>query len=71
MAKQPATPAPPARWLNYSEAADFLGVSTRQVHRWVEQRRIPHTKMGLRVQFTTAQLDEFLAACTFTPEASA
>jgi excisionase family DNA binding protein len=63
--------SPTPRWYGYKEAAEYLGCTVRQCHRWVAQRRMPHTKLGLKVQFTQAQLDDFLAANTFGPEASA
>jgi hypothetical protein len=34
---------------------------------WVQQKRMPHTKLGNRLQFTTEQLDEFVAQNTHTP----
>jgi excisionase family DNA binding protein len=66
-----APPTPTARWLGYAEAAEYLGCTVRQCHRWVEQGRLPHTKYGLRVQFSPSQLDAFTESCTFTPEVPA
>lgn len=52
---------PPKR-LNYQEAARYLGASAPQVQRWTRQGRIAYTKLGLQVQFTREDLDEFVAA---------
>ncbi len=51
-------------WLNPREAAEYLGVTERQVRRWAQQDRLPHTKMGLRLQFSGEQLDAFVRACS-------
>ncbi|MFI1950962.1 helix-turn-helix domain-containing protein [Streptomyces xinghaiensis] len=61
-------PEPEQRWLFIPEAAAYLGASERQVRRWLAQKRIPHTRLGNRVQFTHEQLDAFIAAHTFHPD---
>jgi excisionase family DNA binding protein len=47
--------------LNLKAAADYLGISTRQLRELCGRQRITHTKMG-RVTwgFRTADLDEYL-----------
>ncbi len=59
-------PVPPV-WLNYAEAAARLGASERQLRRAVADGQIGHTKVGLFVRFTQAQLDEYLVANTYVP----
>ena len=61
------TPATPAR-LRYSQAAAYLQVTERQLRRLVANRRIGFVKLGSYTEFTTDQLDTYLAAHTFTPE---
>ena len=49
----------------YKEAATYLDATTRQVRRWVSERKLAHTKLGGgRVQFTKQQLDEFIERST-------
>lgn len=57
-------PIPRRRWLDYAAAADYLGCTERQVKRWVAQKRIAHTKLGLQVLFSPEHLDEFIEANT-------
>jgi len=60
------TPTHP-RWLSYEDAAEHTGASARQLKRAVADGQIGYTKVGLFVRFTAAQLDEWLAANTYTP----
>lgn len=59
---------PHNRWLRYPEAAEYLGVSERQLRRWTAARRVPHTRLGLAVQFSPQQLDEFVESNSFSPD---
>ena len=54
--------------MRYAEAAEYLGVSERQLRRWTAARRVPHTRLGLAVQFSPEQLDEFVASNSFSPD---
>ncbi len=54
----------PHQFLGYSEAANYLGVTRRQLERWTRESRVPHTKFPQRVVFTTAQLDAFVESCS-------
>jgi excisionase family DNA binding protein len=49
-------------WLTPAQAAEYLGVTERQTRRWAQAGKLPHTKMGLRLQFSREQLDAFVAA---------
>ncbi len=62
-------PAPPV-WLNYAEAAARIGASERQLRRAVADGQIGHTKVGLFVRFSQAQLDEYIVANTYVPRRS-
>ena len=70
MRNPPPDDLPPAR-MRYPDAARYLGITERMLRRAVSQGRVAHTKIGLRVEFTTTQLDNFLAASTYTPPESA
>lgn len=54
-------------WLTVHDLAPILGVTTRTVHRWAAERRIPHVRIGRSVRFTPAQVDEIAAAYTVEP----
>lgn len=59
------TNTPPRHvWLRYPEAAEYLGCTTRQLQRWIVQRRIDHTRLGNATLFSPEQLDAFVAANT-------
>ena len=49
-------------WLRIPAASAYLGVSARQLRRWVQARHIGYTKMGRDLVFSRAQLDEFVAS---------
>ncbi len=57
-------------WLDTADVASRYGVERRTVQRWVQQRRIPHTRLGGprgRVRFTEDQLTEFERRTSFAP----
>lgn len=47
---------------SYDEAAAWLGVSVRWLHRGVQAGRLPHTRLGKHVRFTKEHLDAIVAA---------
>ncbi len=48
--------------LTPKQAAQFLGVSERTVHRFVRERKLQCVQLSRKVRkFTQAQLDEFIA----------
>jgi excisionase family DNA binding protein len=57
--QEPAAPAVPAArsLLNLPEAADYLRVSVRTVHRLLSARRIRAARIGRRLIFKRAELD--------------
>jgi excisionase family DNA binding protein len=56
-----ATPkAPTARLIDSAELADWLGVSPRQVRRWVEGGTIPVTRLDRRVRFDVVAIEKWL-----------
>jgi excisionase family DNA binding protein len=60
---------PPRRWYDYENAADYLGLSVRQVRRATAAGAIGFTRLGgLRVYFSQAQLDQYVADCTVAPK---
>ena len=46
--------------LTVSEAADFLGVANQTLYNWVNQRRIPHVKLGKKLLFNPEALKEHI-----------
>jgi excisionase family DNA binding protein len=67
----PATSSPPTRHqraLDVRGAAHYLGVSPRQIRRWVAMGAIPFTKMGPRaLRFYPDELDAWVDARTHRP----
>lgn len=57
---------------DYPDAADYLGLSVRQVKRASEAGKIGRYKLGgLRVRFSQAQLDAYLKSCEIAPTTDA
>ncbi|MGA8139652.1 MAG: helix-turn-helix domain-containing protein [Desulfobaccales bacterium] len=50
-----------------ADAAKRLCVSVASLRRWVSQRRMPYVKIGRRVLFNPADLDDFIKSCTVQP----
>ncbi len=46
--------------LNYSECAEYLGVKETTLRIWVSQGKVPYTKIGRSVRFTSEQVNEIL-----------
>lgn len=54
--------------LDYSGAAEYLGVSPFTLRRWTMHRRIGFTRLGAKaVRFSIPQLQEFISAGTVAP----
>jgi excisionase family DNA binding protein len=49
--------------LNTKQAADYLGRDVYFVRRLVQNREIRHYKIGGRLRFDPADLDDFLITC--------
>lgn len=52
--------APTARLIDSVELADWLGVSPRQVRRWVEAGTIPVTRLDRRIRFDVVAIEKWL-----------
>jgi excisionase family DNA binding protein len=48
------------RWRSVQEIAEYLGVSTDSVYRWVEQRRLPVHRVGRLLRFKCSEVDEWV-----------
>jgi excisionase family DNA binding protein len=54
--------------LTVKQAASHAGVSRSMIYQWVEERRLPHTRLGGKgrrgkIFVEQADLDAFLAGC--------
>ena len=52
-------PTPSAPLIDIDQAAQRLGVTVRSMRRLIDERRIPHHKIGKYVRFGPADLDRF------------
>jgi excisionase family DNA binding protein len=48
------------RWRSVQEIAEYLGVSSDSVYRWVEQRRLPVHRAGRLLRFKCSEVDEWV-----------
>jgi excisionase family DNA binding protein len=48
--------------LNVQEAANYLGLPKQTLYQLTSVREIPHKKLGKRLVFITAELDEWVAS---------
>jgi len=58
----PARSAAADRLFTETEAAEFLGTSVRSLQRFWATRQIAAVKVGRKVRFARADLDDFVAA---------
>lgn len=58
----------PHHWFDYDTGSDYLGITRRQLQRLVTGRKIGCTRLGLRTLFSQAQLDDYVASVTVTPQ---
>ncbi len=49
-------------WLSVDDVAERLGVPKRFVYRLVEERRVPHTKLGRYLRFDPTDVEAYIAA---------
>ena len=56
----PRTPLPPPILLDVSEVARRLSVKERTVRTWIDQKRIPHVKIGHYVRIRSTDLDALI-----------
>lgn len=52
--------------LSLDQAAKFLGVSRRTIHRQITRGKLRPSKVGTRTLLTVAELSRFLEDCTLT-----
>jgi excisionase family DNA binding protein len=45
------------RWRSVQEIAEYLGVSTDSVYRWIEQRGLPAHRLGRLLRFKCSEVD--------------
>jgi excisionase family DNA binding protein len=48
-------------YLNYDQAADYIGIAAISLRQKVSGRKIPYLKVGKRVLFRKADIDRWLA----------
>lgn len=50
--------------LTVEDIANVMQVHPRTIQRWCRERRVPHIRIGRKIRFTPAQLDEIAQAYT-------
>lgn len=48
------------RWRSVQEIAEYLGVSTDSVYRWVEHRGLPVHRVGRLLRFKCSEVDRWV-----------
>lgn len=51
-------------WFGYREAAQYVGLTERQLRRAVSAGKVSYTRPGLAVLFSREQLDDFIERST-------
>lgn len=50
------------RWLSVDEIAQYLGVSSDTVYKWIEKNAMPAHRMGRLWKFKKEEVDEWVKA---------
>lgn len=59
---------PPQATFNQRRAAEYLGVSSRQIQRWRDQGQLQYVRLGPRsIRYRRSDLDEFMRARVVQP----
>ena len=48
------------RWLSINEIAQYLGVSSDTVYKWIERKSLPAHKIGRLWKFKKEEVDEWV-----------
>jgi excisionase family DNA binding protein len=57
----------PEKWFSIQEAADFLGISTVTLRRYIKNHRISAYRIAGRYRFKEKALEDFIEACRLEP----
>lgn len=55
------------RFLDVKQCSKFLNISTHFIYKLVEQKQIPHTRLGKKVLFDIKKLEEFIEENSVQP----
>jgi excisionase family DNA binding protein len=56
------------KWYSIQEAADYLGISTVTLRRYIKHHRISTYRIAGRYRFKKSALDDFIEACRLGPK---
>jgi excisionase family DNA binding protein len=62
-----ADATPSDRWASTADAADYLGLTTRTVYRFINDGELPAYKMGRVIRILRSDLDAFIASRRIAP----
>ncbi len=48
------------KWISVDGVAEYLGVSSVTIYRWLEKSRIPAHKVGKQWRFKSSEIDEWV-----------
>ncbi len=54
--------------MDVGEVAEYLSIAPSTVYKWVEQRRIPYTKIGNLLRFPKSLIDQWLLKRSKQPQ---
>jgi excisionase family DNA binding protein len=64
----PPSTTPRQTWLTLVELAELLHITERHVRRLVAENRIPYTKVGGRIRFNLARVEDWLDQNSHEPD---
>ncbi len=64
----PPSTTPRQTWLTLAELAELLNITERHVRRLVAENRIPYTKVGGRIRFNLARVEDWLNQNSHEPD---
>ncbi len=57
----------PIEWMSSGEAADYLGVGTRTLYKFIDDGKLPGYKFGRVIRLKRSDVDAFIEASRIEP----
>ena len=57
----------PIEWMSSGAAADYLGVGTRTLYKFIDEDKLPGYKFGRVIRLKRSDVEKFLESCRIEP----
>ncbi len=57
----------PIEWMSSGDAADYLGLGTRTLYRFIDEGRVPAYRFGRVIRLKRVDVESFIETCRIEP----